>query len=286
MEKLKIDVRACSFSYGIQLVLDEINIQVKKGEVVSIVGPNGSGKSTLLRCICRVLQPQEGVIYLDGKNAAHYKPRELARFLGYVPQDEAEVFPLTVYEAVLLGRKPYLTWGVGPRDREVVQRVLGFMKIDGFALKYLNEMSGGERQRVLIARALAQEPEVLLLDEPISNLDIRHQLEVLGLLRALAQKGRMTVVMVMHDLNLAARFSEKLVLINEGRVFAAGEPAAVLNPANLRAVYGVVADVAHNSLGVQVVPLRSLSWEGDITAYLERRPVDGVQGDSPLPVSI
>lgn len=281
---MKLQLVDCSFSYGIQLVLDGINIGVEKGEVVSIVGPNGSGKSTLLRCICKVLQPKEGVIYLDNKNAAHFKPRELARFLGFVPQDGFEVFPLTVYEAVLLGRKPYLTWGVGPQDREIVYQVLRFMRIEGFAMKHLDEMSGGERQRVLIARALAQEPEVLLLDEPIANLDIRHQLEVLGLLQALAREGQMTVVMVMHDLNLAARFSEKLVLINEGRVFAAGKPAAVLNSANIRAVYQVEADVAHNSRGIQIFPLHSLASKEEITAYLGRQSVESVQGDIPMSV--
>ncbi|MGB4504797.1 MAG: ABC transporter ATP-binding protein [Syntrophaceticus sp.] len=257
----------CSFSYSSQLVLDQISMQISKGEVVSIVGPNGSGKSTLLRCICRVLQPKGGVVYLNNQDVAHLKPRELARLLGYVPQSGAEVFPLTVYEAVLLGRKPYLSWGVGPKDREIVDRILRFMKIDEFALKYINEMSGGEKQRVLIARALAQEPEVLLLDEPTSNLDIKHQLEVLGLLQKFAHEGGMTVIMVLHDLNLASRFSEKLVLISEGKVFASGPPAAVLNPANISAVYGVEADVDQNGLGIQVLPLRSLSEdEEDITS--------------------
>lgn len=264
---MKLVVDDCSFSYSSQLVLDQISMQISKGEVVSIVGPNGSGKSTLLRCICRVLQPKGGVVYLNNQDVAHLKPRELARLLGYVPQSGAEVFPLTVYEAVLLGRKPYLSWGVGPKDREIVDRILRFMKIDEFALKYINEMSGGEKQRVLIARALAQEPEVLLLDEPTSNLDIKHQLEVLGLLQKFAHEGGMTVIMVLHDLNLASRFSQKLVLISEGKVFASGPPAAVLNPANISAVYGVEADVDQNGLGIQVLPLRSLSEdEEDITS--------------------
>ncbi len=272
---MKLQINDCSFSYNIQLVLDHISMQISEGEVVSIIGPNGSGKSTLLRCICRVLQPRGGVVYLNNQDVAHLKPRELARLLGYVPQSGAEVFPLTVYEAVLLGRKPYLSWGVGPKDREIVDRILRFMKIEEFALKYINEMSGGEKQRVLIARALAQEPEVLMLDEPTSNLDIKHQLEVLGLMQKFAHEGGMTVIMVLHDLNLASRFSDKLVLINEGKVFASGPPAAVLNPANIRAVYDVEADVDQNGLGIQVLPLRSISEdEEDITSLFGELPVE------------
>lgn len=272
---MKLQINDCSFSYNIQLVLDHISMQISEGEVVSIIGPNGSGKSTLLRCICRVLQPRGGVVYLNNQDVAHLKPRELACLLGYVPQSGAEVFPLTVYEAVLLGRKPYLSWGVGPKDREIVDRILRFMKIEEFALKYINEMSGGEKQRVLIARALAQEPEVLMLDEPTSNLDIKHQLEVLGLMQKFAHEGGMTVIMVLHDLNLASRFSDKLVLINEGKVFASGPPAAVLNPANIRAVYDVEADVDQNGLGIQVLPLRSISEdEEDITSLFGELQVE------------
>lgn len=264
---MKLQVEGCSFGYNSQLVLRQVSLGIKEGEVVSIVGPNGSGKSTLLRTICRVLEPHSGVIYLDSQDISTLKSRELARLLGYVPQSSSDVFPLTVYEAVLLGRKPYLTWGVGPKDREIVDRILRFMKIDTFAKKYLNELSGGEKQRVLIARALAQEPDVLLLDEPTSSLDIRHQLEVLGILRRLASEGNVTVVLVMHDLNLAARFSDTLILINEGKVFTSGSPQEVLSPENISVVYGVEADVGESSLGIQVLPLRSLeSDEEDIAA--------------------
>ena len=264
-----LKIKDCSFCYGSRPVLEKVTLEVKEGEMLSIIGPNGSGKSTLLRCICRVLQPGGGAIYLNGKDAARLSSRALARLLGYVPQSGAEVFPLTVFEAVLLGRKPYLNWGVGTRDREIVARILRFLKLEGFALKYLNELSGGEKQKVLIARALAQEPEVLLLDEPTSNLDIKHQLEVLGFLQKLARQGKMTVVMVLHDLNLAARFSEQLILLREGKVFAAGPPPAVLNPDSLSAVYGVEVSIAQNGpdAGIQVLPLRSLTWseEEDLT---------------------
>lgn len=274
---VKLKIKDCSFNYGSRPVLEKVTLEIKEGEMVSIIGPNGSGKSTLLRCICRVLQPGGGAIYLNGKDAARLNSRALARLLGYVPQSGAEVFPLTVFEAVLLGRKPYLNWVVGARDREIVTRILRFLKLEGFALKYLNELSGGEKQKVLIARALAQEPEVLILDEPTSNLDIKHQLEVLGFLQKLARQGKMTVVMVLHDLNLAARFSEQLILLREGKVFAAGPPPAVLNPDNLSAVYGVEVSIAQNGPGIQVLPLRSLAWseEEDLTSLFD--PASGKQ---------
>ncbi len=266
---MKLKVKECSFCYGSRQVLDKVTMQIKEGETASIVGPNGSGKSTLLRCICHVLKPKSGFVYLNGKEVALIGSRELPRLLGYVPQSGAEVFPLTVFEAVLLGRKPYLSWGVGAGDREIVTRILRFMNIEGFALKYLNELSGGEKQKVLIARALAQEPEVLLLDEPTSNLDIRHQLEVLGLLKNLACQGKMTVIMVLHDLNLASRFSDQLILLSSGKVFAAGPPPAVLNQDNIRAVYSVEARIEQNGAGVQVLPIRSLTWpEGEDVSSL------------------
>lgn len=259
---MKLAVEGLSFNYDSQPVLNEVTLTIDPGEIVTIIGPNGSGKSTFLRCLARILLPAQGVIYLDGRNITDLPGRALARLLGYVPQEGTRVFPLTVYEAVLLGRKPYITWAVGQRDRQVVEEILRFLQLEPLAGKSLDNLSGGEKQRVMIARALAQEPRVILLDEPTSNLDIRHQLEVLGILQFLAWKKKMTVLMVLHDLNLAARFSQKLVLLHQGRIFASGSPQAVLTPENIRAVYGVEARVRKDDLGVQVLPICPANGNG------------------------
>ncbi|MCL4424653.1 MAG: ABC transporter ATP-binding protein [Firmicutes bacterium] len=252
---VKLAVDGLSFSYDSQPVLNEVTLAIDPGEIATIIGPNGSGKSTFLRCLARILLPAQGVIYLDGRNITNLSGRSLATLLGYVPQEGTKVFPLTVYEAVLLGRRPYITWAVGQKDRRVVEEILRFLQLEPLAGKPLTNLSGGEKQRVMIARALAQEPKILLLDEPTSNLDIRHQLEVLGILESLARKKNMTVLMVLHDLNLAARSSQKLVLLHQGRIFASGSPQVVLTPENIRTVYDVEARVRQDDLGVQVLPI-------------------------------
>jgi len=254
-------IKDVSFSYGSHPVLQGLTLEVSEGEIAGIVGPNGSGKSTLLRCLTRVLKPRQGVVFLDGKDAAGMSSGELARKLGYVPQAAAEVFPFTVLETVLMGRKPHLKWGVTKRDLEIVGRVLRYMGIEDLAERYLDQLSGGQRQKVLLARALAQDPEVLLLDEPTSSLDIRHQLEVLEFIKDLAQLQKSTVVMVMHDLNLAARFSDRLIMLKDGRISAAGRPRTVLNMENISAVYGVEAVVTDGEYGPYVFPVRPVAGQ-------------------------
>ncbi len=253
---MRLSIKGVVLSYGSFPVLHGVVMDAGYGEVVSIVGPNGSGKSTLLRCVARILKPGRGAILLDGKEISSLRGSDLAKMLGYVPQSAAEAFPLTVLETVLLGRKPHLKWGVGKKDLAVAEEILRYMRIEALAGRYLNELSGGQKQKVLLARALAQEPEVLLLDEPTSNLDIRHQLEVLELVGDLARRRRRTVLLVMHDLNLAARFSDKLVLLKDGRIYAAGRPKKVLTEENIGVVYGVEALVNDSKYGLQVFPVR------------------------------
>jgi len=253
---MRLQVKGVSFAYGSTPVLEDITFKVRAGETLGIVGPNGSGKSTLLRCLARVLRPRVGTVLLDGKNLAALRGREIGRCLGYVPPPGAgNAFPCTVLEAVLHGRRPYLTWGVGQRDLAVVSKALAYLGLTDLAERQLEELSSGQRQKVLIARALAQEPEVFLLDEPTATLDIRYQLEVLARVKEFAvQEGRV-VVMVLHDLNLAGRFSDRMLLLSNGRIFAAGIPRAVLTPENVRTVYGVEAEVAETQWGLRVTPL-------------------------------
>ena len=252
---MKLKIKGVSFSYGSRPALDGVTMSVEGGEIVSLVGPNGSGKTTLIKCINRILKPKMGTVLVEKKDVGKVKLRELAKLLAYVPQSAAHTFPSTVFDTVLLGRRPYVNWGISPRDKEVVSRMLSLMGLEEMALRGFNELSGGERQKVLIARALAQEPEVLLLDEPTSNLDLRHQLEVLGLVRSIVKKKGMAAVMAIHDLNLAARFSDKLVFLHRGKIYDVGEPAEVLTQENIRKVYGVEAVISEDSGIPHIIPL-------------------------------
>ena len=234
---MKITVNGLSFSYNSRPVLKDISLELGVGEIMGVIGPNGSGKSTLLKCMDRLLKPKGGSILLDGKAINRFSMSELARLIGYVPQREDNRFPVEVFDAILMGRKPFLNWKPSIKDMEKVSEIIEVLKLQDIALRDIGSISGGERQKVIIARAIAQEPEMLLLDEPTSYLDLRHQLEVMDIVKDLAAKGTSSVVAV-HDLNLAARYCDKLVLLQEGEIFAAGG-REVLQPENIEPVYQV-----------------------------------------------
>lgn len=240
---MKVAVRGINFDYDGIPALRNVSLEVGEGEVVGIVGPNGSGKSTLLKCVDGILRPKVGVVLVDGKETSKMRRMELARTIGYVPQGSSGTFPIRVFEMVLMGRRPYVSWKATRKDIDAVCRVLELMGMEDMAWRYFQELSGGERQKVLIARALAQEPKVLLLDEPTSNLDLRGQIEVLELIKELVRMKGLSAMMSMHDLNLAARYSDKLVMLREGHIFAAGRPCSVLTRENIREVYGVDVEV-------------------------------------------
>ena len=227
-------------------------------EVLSLVGPNGSGKTTLIKCIDRILKPQ-GSILLDGREIEGMSQQEIARLLGYVPQSSSTPLATTVFDTVLMGRRPHISWRVSDSDLDKVADVLELLHLEKLAMRDFGQLSGGQKQKVLIARALAQEPSVLLLDEPTSNLDMKHQLEVMETIRDLVLEKKISAVMAIHDLNLAARFTDKLVMLKGGQVYAAGEPNLLLSEANICNVYGIEA-VVMNALGrPYIVPLRSLN---------------------------
>ena len=252
---VKISVRGVTFSYRSAPALKGVTLEVREGEVLSLVGPNGAGKSTLLKCINRVLKPKVGAVMIDGRDVNEYEGHELGRKLGYVPQAEHSHFPLTVFDAVLMGRRPYLRWWrPSKEDLEKVAEALRLVGMERMAMRYVNELSGGQRQAVVIARALAQDPEVLLLDEPTSNLDVKHQIMIMELVRRLACTKKVAVIMAVHDLNLAARYSDKMVMLKDGAVYAQGSPREVLTPENILAVYGVKADILVHNGRLLVVP--------------------------------
>lgn len=231
-----------SFSYPSRVVLRRVSFELRHGEMCAVLGNNGAGKSTLLRCLLRLLKPGEGVIMVEGDPVHRLHPAELAKRTGYVPQRSDGYHRLTVFDTVLLGRKPHVRWGVKPVDLEVVEGILDRLGLKDLSLRYTDELSGGELQKVIIARALAQEPGILLLDEPTSNLDLRNQMEVMKIVRAETKERGICVLAALHDLNLALRYCDKFIVLKEGTVFRWGGPE-VITAETVREAYGVRARV-------------------------------------------
>jgi iron complex transport system ATP-binding protein len=235
-----IQTRDLSFAYKDRAVLHAISLSVKNGEMVGILGPNGSGKTTLLKLLSALLRGQ-GEVKLNGRSIETYGRRELSRLFAAVPQESRVNFPYTAAEIVLMGRASYHSPFAleGKNDLEVARASMELTDSLSFADRYLHELSGGEKQRVLIARALAQEPEILLLDEPSAFLDLKHQVQVFELLRRLNRERRLTIVAALHNLNLAALFFPRLVLLREGKIYRDGSPSEVLTEQTIEEVYGI-----------------------------------------------
>lgn len=255
---MKLDIQGISFNYNSIPVLQDVGMRVEVGELVALLGPNGSGKTTLLKCIAKMLKPRRGAVMVGGQRLEKLDSREVARLLGYVPQSANNVFPCSVFDAVLIGRRPRMAWGVRREDRVMVSHALEMMGLQHMANRSFNQISAGEQQKVLIARALAQEPDVLLLDEPTSNLDLKHQLEVLSTLRKVTREKGVSALIAIHDLNLASRFSDQIVFLKDGIVCDTGEPGHVLTTENIRSVYGVEAAITEHSGRPHVIAIGSV----------------------------
>jgi len=235
-----------SFSHGRATVLDGVDLTLAPGLLHGIVGPNGSGKTTLLRLLCGDLAPDAGEALINGLPVTGLPPAALARLVTVVEQSSRFPFPFTVRETVLMGRHPHIPRFSRPSavDMEAVRKALDTMEMDRLADRTLDELSGGELQRTVVARALAQDAPALLLDEPTSSMDIRHALATMAELARLARFERRTVAVVLHDLNMAAAYCDRIVLLGQGRVRALGAPADVLTPDAIREVFGVDAATA------------------------------------------
>jgi iron complex transport system ATP-binding protein len=255
---VNITIKSLTFGYNGSMILDGLNLVVEDSEVLGLVGPNGSGKTTLIKCIDKILKPK-GSILIDGRDIDTVSRTELAKRLGYVPQSSSTPLATTVFDTVLMGRRPHISWRVSDSDLDKVADILGLLHLENLAMRDFSQLSGGQKQKVLIARALAQEPEVLLLDEPTSSLDMKHQLEVMETIASLVKEKKISAIMALHDLNLASTFADKLAILKDGRIYAAGEPADLLNAANIREVYGVEAIVMNNLNRPYIIPLKSLS---------------------------
>ncbi|HQD26045.1 MULTISPECIES: ABC transporter ATP-binding protein [Methanoculleus] len=260
----RLSVEDLSFAYRDRQVLRGITFSVDAGEVLGLVGPNGCGKTTLIRCIDGMLTPRSGRVVLDGRETRGMHRREVAQAMAYVPQSAGNQTAATVFETVLMGRRPYLNWTVSKTDEEKVIAALDALDLGGLALRRVGELSGGERQRVMIARALVQETGVILLDEPTSNLDLCHQMGVMEVLRGLAERTGLAVVIAIHDLNLAAAYCHRLMALKAGSVYSYGTPEEVLTEEMLRSVYGIEAVVKRDLAAPYVVPVRGARLQKEV----------------------
>lgn len=255
-----LEISDLSCGYGAKIIINKINLHIEKGEFIGIIGPNGSGKTTLLRAITRLIKPKNGSILLEGRDLHSIDKREIAKKMAVVSQN-LPIVSMTVKEFVLLGRTPHyktLQLFENESDIEVVEHAMRMTGIKRLQNNLMSEISGGETQLALIARALAQEPWILLLDEPTAHLDITHQVSILDLIKRLNKEYQLTVIIVLHDLNLASEYCDRLILMNNGQISKTGTPEEVLNYVDLEEVYKTLVVVEKNPLSkkpfVLIVP--------------------------------
>jgi len=245
-----IEVNSISFRYREDWALQDISFRVEKGEFVGVIGPNGSGKTTLLKILYRLLSPQKGEILFELAPIKRMERADIAKRIAVVAQETHLLFPFSVLETVLMGRSPYLGQLMfeSEKDLEIAKKAMEWTNILPFSERPMDELSGGERKRVFIARALAQEPEVFLLDEPTANLDIHHQIDFLDLILTLNRERGLTIVMASHDMNIASEFCDRLILLRGGRIYKMGTPEEVITKENIESVYGCKVWIDQNPI--------------------------------------
>ncbi|MCG6892715.1 MAG: ABC transporter ATP-binding protein [Desulfobacteraceae bacterium] len=247
-----LNVAGLIFSYNSHPVLDGVTFSVSPKELVAVLGPNGVGKTTLLRCINAIHRPSGGAVFVDARDVRTMPPAAIARSVGYVAQRN-EPTRLTAFDAVLMGRRPHLRWGVTHRDLEIVDAALQQLRLTELSMRYTDQMSGGELQKVAIARALVQEPRLLLLDEPTASLDLKNQVDILGFIRNVVTEHAVAAVMTLHDLNTALRTADTCLFLKDGKIAFAGSPQQV-DAEIIESVYGLPVEVYCNGGRVMVAP--------------------------------
>jgi len=237
-----IQIQHLNFHYkGSPEVLKDVSFDVAPGQFLAILGNNGVGKSTLLKCFNHILKPVSGEVILDGENLLTKSTREVAKQVAFVSQSVPNT-QMTVHDVVMLGRRPYMKWGFSEADHRIIHEAMHRLEVEDMRGRFLNQLSGGEKQKVMLARALAQQPKVLLLDEPTSALDIQNQYQVLKIVREICHKDNVIAGVVIHDLNLALRFCDRFLLLKDGQVYRHGD-RSILDREALKGVYGVEAKV-------------------------------------------
>ena len=249
---MDLRIEKLSFGYKGRSVLQDISFETQAGTVTVVLGPNAVGKSTLLKCIVGILKAR-GTIFLGENRTTGLSRKKAASILGYLAQEQASNALLNVFEMVLLGRMESFSLRISPQELETVWKIMREMRIDDIATRFFHQLSGGQRKIVLVAQTLVREPQILLLDEPTANLDIQNQLEMVQLIQNYTRQNRIATVMTLHDLNIAARFADQLVVLKEGRVYCIGTPQEVLTKQVMREVYGVDAEFFQDSRGIPVV---------------------------------
>ena len=244
-----VRVRDLGFRWGKKTVLDEISFTIISGQIVAILGKNGAGKTTLIKCLNRVQTPQNGKVEICSKDISRQSLIELSKSVSYVPQSVKTSFPMDVFDVLLLGRRPHISWMTSSEDLEAVSETLRKFGLEDLAFRRFDRLSGGERQRVIIAKAVVQNPRVYLLDEPTSDLDLQHQLLVMETVTDIIRNSdsSKSVIFAIHDINIAARFSDRVILLHEGRILADGTPSEVITRSNIATVFGVDSEIAPSS---------------------------------------
>ena len=273
---MKIKIEDMGFQYNEDAqVLHHIDLDLNEKGLICIIGPNGVGKSTLIKCINKLHKPTSGTVLIDGKSVNDYKLKDLAKVMGYVPASANDTFSMTVLDTILMGRHPHSKVKATREDLHIVYEVMKELNIMHLAMRNFDELSAGQHQKVAIARGLAQEPELLILDEPTSNLDIRHQIKVTELLYDLAHEGKMTVLMISHDLNVAARYADKIIVMSTpGVIYDVGHPNDVITEEMIRYVYGMNCEVVYSHDRPHIILDTAISDEEMIELHKEEGSVD------------
>lgn len=267
MREEVLKIKDLVVSYGDKKIINGFDLSVYRGEFVGIIGPNGTGKSTLIKAITGIIDSKKGSISVKGEKHKNLSKRQLAKLLAVVPQEFNIEYAFSNFDIVMMGRNPHIDRKnkLGKKDFQIVKEAMTLTNTWRFKDSLFNELSGGERQRVIVARAIAQQSSIILLDEPTSHLDIHHQLEIMELIYGLKEKRKITVVAVLHDINMAARFSDRLILLNKGQIIAQGSPDEVIREENLSKVYRMEMIVRNNKIlgKKEIIPLRAIKEKVD-----------------------
>ena len=239
-----LSVKDLSFNWGENKVLNGINFSIQPKEVVAILGVNGAGKSTLIKCINRILKMKTGSVQMFSKDLQTLNLIQLSRLVSYVPQSVRTSFGIDVFDVVLLGRRPHITWRVSTRDQDIVSETIRFLSLEEFAFRRFDQLSGGERQRVIIAKAIAQGANLILMDEPTSDLDLKNQIGTMKSIKEIiSQSQDKAALIAIHDINIAAKFADRILLLHDGKIVSNGTPSEVLTPENIATVFGVTSQI-------------------------------------------